>query len=608
LVGRFHRSKRLGLLALAASAACGKDAKVTTRTVTAHVPKACAPDGSAYAVFRELGDFESATPSTGHVLGDVGAALPEIDSAARALLVQATDKSNGEWLGLGAVPQSGGVDVLLLPSLSSCSVSTLVGQRTGATLGPIGGQRVLVVGGGSPTAPATVASTLIVRLDTGEVAAVTQDLLTPRTQATVTEFGGGGLVAGGLDRGGAAQATAEVYSLELDGFQQQQPVLLSEARASHGAALLVTGETLLVGGVGADGHTVLGTMEVVDPASRTVRAENVAALAVARRAPTVVRLASGEILVAGGFDASNNPVPTIEWFAPDASRPTKRHQDLVAGSAHAYVALEAGGALAVIAPPSGGAANFQSVWVIDADGGFTPGAPLGGSLGQPVLLGGAGGAPVLFASDRWLRWQPYTGAFGVLGADIAANVGDATASPDPGLALWLDPAAGAVAALRFDAVSEYSGLEGPLWLTSTADTAPDRLASAGAITFDPAVGLSLGPGASAFVTDRTYADVTIDVDAPTGEPAVFVLRDELGNELEVGGSACPAALAARGAASSLHIERTAANVAWAVAGGSSGACASGVRQAARLSIGVRAPASVGRSVARNLRVTRVGSP
>jgi hypothetical protein len=610
LTRQFHRSKRLALLALAASAACSKDPRVTTRTVTAHVPRACAPDGSAYAVFRELGDFEPTTPATGHVLGAVGTALPEIDTAARALLVQATDKSNGEWLGLGEVPESGDVDVLLLPSLASCSVSTLVGQRTGATLGPIGAPRVLVVGGGSPTAQTTVASTFVVRLDTGQVAAVTQDLLTPRTQATVTEFGDGGLVAGGLDRSGTPQATAEVYSPDLDGFQQQQPILLSQARAGHGAAVLVTGETLLVGGVGADGHTVLDTMEVVDPASRTVRAENVAALAVARRGPTVLRLASGEILVAGGLDAGNSPVATIEWFAPDASQPTKRHQDLVTGSsARAYVALEAGGALAVFAPPSGAAASFQSVWVIDADGGFTAATPLGGLLGQqPVLLGGAGGAPVLFASGRWLRWQPYSGAFGVLGVDIAANVGDGAASPDPGLALWLDPAAGAVAALRFDAIGEYAGLEGPLWLMDTADTAPDRLASAGAITFDPAVGLSLGPGASAFVTDRTYADVTVDVDAPTGEPAMVVLRDELGSELEVGGTACPAALAARGASSSLHIARTGANVAWAIAGGSSGACPGGVRQAGRLSIGVRAPASVARSVARNARIKRIGNP
>jgi len=601
LVERFHRSKGAGLLALAASAACSRGAQVTTRTVTTHVPEACAPDSGAYAVFRELGDFDSAPPATGHVLGDIGSPLPEIDAAARALLVQATENDR-EWLGLGDVPATGNIDVLLLPSLASCPVSTRVGARTEGILGAIGGQRVLVIGGSGAATPSTFA----VRLDTGEVAPVSPDLLTPRIQATVTVFGEGGLVAGGVDPrpGGAALAAAEVYVPEVGGFQQQPPIALSQPRAQHGATVLVTGETLLVGGVGSDGHTTLGTMEIVDPVTRTVRAENVAPLAVARRSPTVLRLVSGEILVAGGFDASANPVPTIEWFSADASRATKRSQDLVAGSARAYVALEAGGALAVVAPPAGAAADFQNVWVIDADGVLGAATPLAGSIGQPVLFGGAGGAPVLYASGRWLRWQPYVGEFGALGVDIAANVGDATASPDSGLAMWLDPVAGAVAALRFDAVGKYSALEGPLLVADTADTAPDRLASAGGVTFDPAVGLSLGPGASAFVTDRTYADVAIDVDAPTGEPAVLVLRDELGDELEVGGGACPAALAAPGTASSLHVERTGASVAWAIAGGASGTCPGGVPQAARLSLGVRAPKSAAGSVVRNLRVTR----
>ncbi len=83
-----------------------------------HAPAACAPDTSSYAVFQELGDFEPATPTTGHVVGDVGAILPEIDSAAKALLIKATQsssetESSSEWLGLGDVPATGNVDVLL---------------------------------------------------------------------------------------------------------------------------------------------------------------------------------------------------------------------------------------------------------------------------------------------------------------------------------------------------------------------------------------------------------------------------------------------------------------------------------------------------------------
>jgi len=613
-VGRIQRSKGASLLALAALVACARDAQVTTRTVTTHAPAACAPGSGAYAIFQEMGDFEPATPATGHLLGDVGATLPGIDASARALLVKVTDSSDREWLGLGDVPPAGNVDVLLLPSLSACSFTTSVGQGAPASVGAVGGQVVLVVGG--DRRGATQPPPFAVHLDTGEVTPASPGLLTPRIQATVTAFGGGGLVAGGMDPrpGGGVLAAAEVYVPAAGGFQQAPPIPLSQPRAGHGAAVLVTGETLLVGGVGADGRTVLDTMEVVDPVTRTVRAENVATLAFARRSPTVLQLASGEILVAGGLDGAGNTVPWIEWLSADASHATKSPAQLVAGSsARAYAALEAGGALAVIAPPAGAGPGFQSVWVIDADGALDPAAPLE-FFGQPTLFGGAGGAPVLYlpplyaSPARWLRWQPYSGAFGVLGVDIPASVGDATASPDPGLALWIDPAAAVVAGLRFDAVGPYAPLGGPLLVSDTTDTAPDRLATGGAASFDPAVGLTLGPDASVFVTDRTYADVAIDVDAPTGQPALVVLRDELGDELEVGGASCPGALAARGPSSSLHVERAGASVAWSIAGGASGACPGGVGAAARLSVGVRAPASNASSVARNLRVTRLGRP
>jgi hypothetical protein len=622
-VGSSHRSKRARVLVLAATvaAACAKDGPVTTRTVTMHVPRTCALapapfDGNAYALFYALGDFEGPAPSKGHLLGSVGESLPEIDGQARILAVDATE-GDREWLGAGSIPAQGAVDVLLLPSLLSCPFSTQVGSRMGSTLGAIGGQRVLVVGGSDATStPPTSSPTYVARLDTGEVAAVRPELGTPRTKASVTAFGGGGLVAGGFDIPGMTLNTAEVYTPELGGFDQQHPIFLSGARADHGAVVLVTGETLLVGGVGADGKTALDSMEIVDPATRTVRAEGVARLSVARHAPTVLRLVSGEVLVAGGLDSLGNVVPTIEWLSSDASHATKRPADLVAGSTpRVFAALQGGGALAVVASPSNAASGFQNVWVIRADGVFEPATPIAGSLTQPVLFGGAGGAPALWtgADGRWLRWQPWSGAFGALGVldETRANVTPAdvpapTASPEPGLGVWLDLDKLAVTALRFDLRGEYSALRGPLLVADTSDTAPDRLGAPGGVTFEPSVGLELGPGASAFVTDRTYADVSIDVDAPTGEPALVVLRDELGNELEVGGTGCPGALATPPSPTSLHVKRAGASVSWAAAAGPSSPCSSSVRAEARLTIGVRGASGSTRSVVRNLRVSRLG--
>jgi hypothetical protein len=582
--------------------------------VTAYVPAACSIDGSGYAEYYALGDYEPpGAPNKGHPLSDIGAELTEVDQAARELLVVA-DESDRTWMGRASVAASGDVHVLLLPSLSSCALTTPPrwDARSGsqlASIGPGAGGRVLVVGGMSGT---STSPTYVARLDTGAVSRVppSTDLRTPRVRgASVTPFGDGALVAGGVGEDNATLDTAEVFDSQIGGFDQQQPpVLLSEARSDHGAAALATGETLLVGGVGADGTTPLSSMEIVDPATRTVRVEGVARLAVARRAPTVLRLASGQILVAGGFDAGG-PVTRLEWFAPDVSATSPCSAELVAGSARSFIALDGGGALAVVAPPAGAPPGFGNVWVIDADCAVEAAAPIGGALTQPVLFGGAGGAPVLWTGDRWLQWSPWSGAFVALAVldDTPARVGGATTSPDPGLALWLDAATSAVTGLRFDSRGPYSPLPSPILASDARETAPDRLASSGVVTFDSALGgLVLAPGASAFVTDRTYADVSIDVAAPTGEPAIIVLRDEIGAELEIGGSSCPTATAPN--APSAHVERRAGSVTWSLGGGHSGTCRTGVTPAARLSVGLRGAGASARSVASDLRIQRLGSP
>jgi len=351
-----------------------------------HVACALGPasiDGGARAVFEAMGDFEAQpSPPSGHVLGDVGDPLPEVEAAARALFVDATGPDR-PWWGLGQIPPQGAVDVLLLPSLTSCPFALAADAggppptRQGAVLGAISGGRLLLVGGGGQ---AVAPQTVVVDLATGEVAVAQPDLLTPRSQASVTAFGAGGLVAGGVDRSsGLALDTAEIYDPVAAGFDQQHPMRLSEPRARHGATLLATGETLLVGGVGgSDGQTILATMEIVDPTTQTVRAENVALLSVPRADPVVLRLASGEILVAGGVDSNGDPVPTLEWFSPDASHATRRTSDLVTGVARAFVALSSGGALAVVAPAAPAPTGFVNVWVIDADGVIEGATPVDG--------------------------------------------------------------------------------------------------------------------------------------------------------------------------------------------------------------------------------------
>jgi hypothetical protein len=181
--------------------------------------------------------------------------------------------------------------------------------------------------------------------------------------------------------------------------------------------------------------------------------------------------------------------------------------------------------------------------------------------------------------------------------------------------MWLDETHQELFALRWDTRNAYSTLANPLLASDTTDTAPDT-APASSLSFDPQTGLTLAPLAGVFVTDRTYRDVAIDLDAPTRQPAFVELRDNAGNLVDVGSSACPGAIPLQGqpAPSSVHVERHGSQVSWSVPGtAAGGASASGTctlpgagADGARVSVGVRGTAAG--SVAQNLVVERLSSP
>jgi hypothetical protein len=178
---RFHRSKRGlsrgapgagGLSWILASGAmciiaCNRDPRITTRAVTLHAPKSCVTtqtplDSQAFVSFDALGDFAPPPQSAvGHLIGDLGAQLPEIQTGAQQLVVEATE-ADREWQGVGDVPATGDVDVLVTPSLTSCALtapSMAAGSRPGAVLAPFGARQLLLVGGqpGSPPTSRTSA-------------------------------------------------------------------------------------------------------------------------------------------------------------------------------------------------------------------------------------------------------------------------------------------------------------------------------------------------------------------------------------------------------------------------------------------------------------------
>lgn len=413
----------------------------------------------------------------------------------------------------------------------------------------------------------------------------------------------GALVAGGAEPGSKAPlATAEVY-LPGGDFEAAK-IALNDGRAEHGAVRLASGETLLVGGRGASG--LLATLEAIDPRSRRARTGGLAVLAVPRARPVVLRLASGEVLVAGGEDATGAPVGTLEWLAPDASRPTLPRRELPASRVAAFVALPAGGALAVIAPPAGvSGSDWKSVWVVGADGSVEPQLPVQ-DLENVSLFAASDGAPLLSTGRRWLRWQPWFGAFQqlldapepTLGA--GGPRGAALAAPEPGLAVWLDDRddTSVLRAFRHGSRGAYAPVPRPQLVKDEGTLAPDRAPSRGELRFDVTRGLLLREGASVFLPDVTFAAVTLELRVTAASPLV-VLRDAAGAELVVGGPDCPEAVAR----DVLRVARAGSKVTYEVDGGERRECPMRLPEG-RVSVGLRGRPGTAESGARNLFVRR----
>jgi hypothetical protein len=182
-----------------------------------------------------------------------------------------------------------------------------------------------------------------------------------------------------------------------------------------------------------------------------------------------------------------------------------------------------------------------------------------------------------------------------------------TVSPDLGIAAWLgsDEAHAAIFGLRFDTRSAYvtDSAHGPLLWTDATFLAPDRLvtlAPGAPITFDGDKGLTLSPGATAFVTDATFASFALDLAITSAAPLV-VLRDEAGSELELGGTDC-AAVPPPGA-TALHAERDGATLRVRFDAGDTTTCTWQSHEEARLSVGLRGRPDA-TSSAKNLVIVR----
>jgi hypothetical protein len=624
----FSRSRVLSLACalgvVVTSASCSRDPEIDERAVVVFAPRACPiSEADAFSVIYGGGDFEPSRdqpPTASFFLRDIGKRMDTLPRETRSLVVDVSQRDSA-WRGLTDIPAQGPINVLVWPGARPCRLTRDVEPRTDMALG-VFGHHVMVAGGRSSDG-LQVPHTYVGDLTTGAIERLEFGLNTRRSWPTITAFrapssdraGAGAvpaLVAGGEDPDSRMPiATAEIYVPNIAapsnvGDFDRQRIDLSEPRTRHGAVVLATGESLLVGGAGNAG--VLRTMEIVAPANRRAHTAGVALLEVGRRDPTVLRLASGEILVAGGVSATAEPIAKLEWFAPDASHQTKRSIDLVTGRERAIVPLDAGGALAVILPAAD-APNFKdfpTVWVISADGTLEPGTPVDPTtLDMVRLFPGADGAPILWTGRRWLRWSPWLARFQpIAGSPETGPSLAATASGDSGLALWLDDRAESgmnVTGFRFATSTRYDAVPKPLLVTGLDLLAPDRLPSESTIRFELERGAVLGPRATVFLTNVTFADFDAEVDVTAAAPYV-VLRLDSGSELEVGGAACAFAQAAT---NHLSIRRRGQRVDVRVDSASFRSCPTELERGdGRVALGVRGSQGVGFSGARQLVVTR----
>jgi hypothetical protein len=334
----------------------------------------------------------------------------------------------------------------------------------------------------------------------------------------------------------------------------------------------------------------------------------------------VFRLPTGKIFVGGGFDENGSPVPSVEWLDGDhlidgTSSVIPPVRLCMTAATQGFAPLEGGAVLAVFGavPP----ANCSNVLVIRPDFTVDQAPPLSPPPSPPTLLfAGASSSPLLLTAAQAQRWNPWNGMWdpplnpGAAPTESAPT--SAFVSADPGLALWLGSDSH-VWGLRFDLRNTYStdpATLPPLLYEDTIETAPDRLLPSPDIQFLSEQGLTLQDSASVFVTDATYADVTVGFTAGEGTFRLILRDNDTGLEFEVGqeGSCFEEELPMD---TPIRVVRQGANLSAGISGTAPFTPTSCVipqwLETARIAVGFRGPSS-GTSTIRAVSVDRTGSP
>lgn len=384
-----------------------------------------------------LGDFPTSNRTSESL--SLAASDARLGFPATTLALDATarsDSSEQPFIGYGDRIATD-LDFVLWPRGSACelerpsSADSYPGRLGGEAMGYASSAGLVMLAGSNDGMSSAIVGALTFDARSGESHLVDPKLravLTePRAFASVTDFGGKVLVAGGENPIHDAQVpaavlreTAEIYDPAQE-FQSFEPALLQLAvpRTRHAAVTLASGETVLIGGR-ADDSDASSFVEVISPDTRVSKL--IQNLRFGRNAPHALALSDDRILIGGGEDAEGHPVGALEWRAADANSleaPWDGSVALPARFDRAWVALPGGAALAVggcedrspdagedcsewctrgCPPTPDGTTKqrYDAFWV-SADGAVSA-LDFPFSAAQPVLLPGSDGRPWLVTS------------------------------------------------------------------------------------------------------------------------------------------------------------------------------------------------------------------
>ncbi|HEX4517869.1 MAG TPA: hypothetical protein VH054_30220, partial [Polyangiaceae bacterium] len=336
---------RARLLVTLFLAACTRTETVT-RFVTLHQTQSCVVPPGSFGKYLATGDFEPLPENLAAqplAIDVAGLMIEGVPGNVQSLALQASAPDLSTWLAASLVPNTGDVDMLLLPSSSACAlVGKSVPFDANMTFVAVSSHTLITTGTTSGT------QSFRMDLDTGRVVQMSIGIGKQRTHAAAASLGDGrAFIIGGVSEG-AVQGSVEIYDDALSDFDATRFQLV-EARSDHGAVTLANGDVLVAGGHAS--AAILATERLTFDGTSWRAAESTLPLDTEHLNPFVLRLADGTVMVGGGTDDSGNGVGEVEFFSADAT--TKLAPTTVPASAkdklptHAFVALDGGGALFV---------------------------------------------------------------------------------------------------------------------------------------------------------------------------------------------------------------------------------------------------------------------